>query len=200
MSTESKKKGRWVDAISSLIELTQDGKVLWRVNANAKTPYDNERTSSVFETTYVDKALRLYQIKLPTNMVGGRAGLLDTIYKMQGVEPPKWISKIILEFIDHEGHALWTFPDIDALSDLLTSVQFQVAGVKDFLDNIISEAQKTPKKSLPVPEFEMLPEFKKRGEALNQIIRIIDDTKLSEAERLKKARAAAVSALVTPEF
>ena len=197
MSTESKKKGRWVDAISSLIELTQDGKVSWKVNANAKTPYENERTSSVFESTYADRALRLYKIKLPSNISSVTGGLL---YSIQGIEPPKWFAKIILEFIDTQGRALWTFPDIDALSDLLTSVQFQVAGVKDFLDNIISEAQKTPKKSLPVPEFEMLPEFKKRGEALNQIIKIIDDTKLSEAERLKKAKAAAVSALVTPEF
>jgi len=197
MATESKKKGRWVDAISSMIELTQDGKLSWDVNDNAKTPYEKERTTSVFETTYYDRALRLYKIKLPTNI-----GQVTTsvVYTLQGLEPPKWFAKIILEFVDSEGRALWTFPDIDALDDLLTSVQFQVAGVKDFLDAIIGEASGIPKQSLPVPEFDLLPSFKKRGDALNAIIKIVDDASLSETERLKKARAKAVSALATPEF
>jgi hypothetical protein len=192
-----KKKSRWVDAVSSMIELTQDGKLTWHVNANATTPYEQERTTSVFETTYNEQLLRLYQIRLPAEFSGVAARLFQQI---QGGEPPKWFTKVRLEFVDVKGQVLWTFPEIDALSDLLTSVQYQVAGVKEFLDNIIGEAQGIPKALLSVPEFYLLPEFKKRGDALNNIIKIIDDTKLSEAERLKKAKAAAVDALLRPEF
>lgn len=196
MTTE-KKQSRWVDAISSMIELSQDGKLLWTVDTRANTPYEKERTTSIFQTTYSDRALRLYQIKVPAN-INRITGTL--VYQMQGIEPPKWFTQVILEFVDSEGRALWTFPEVDALSDLLKSVQYQVAGVKDFLDIIIGEASGIPKKSLPVPEFDLLPAFKKRGDALNAIIKVVDDASLSEAERLKKARAKAVSALLTPEF
>ncbi|HWN08253.1 MAG TPA: hypothetical protein VNO50_03120 [Pyrinomonadaceae bacterium] len=195
MATE-KKTSRWVDAISSMIELTQDGKLLWSVKGTANTPYDKERTTSVFETKYKDRALRLYQIRVPSNIGGG---MLTIAYTIQGVEPPKWFTKVILEFIDSEGRALWTFPEVDALSDLLTSVQYQVAGVKDFLDTIISEARGAPK-ALATRARDVQPEYRKRGQALDAIIQIVDDGNLSESERLKKAKAAAVDALLTSEF
>jgi len=196
MTTE-KKRSRWVDAIASMIELSQDGKLSWTVDTRANTPYEKERTTSIFQTTYSDRALRLYQIRVPAhiNRITG-----SLVYQMQGVEPPKWFTKVILEFVDAEGRALWTFPEVDALSDLLTSVQYQVAGVKEFLDIVIGEASGIPKKSLPVPEFDLLPAFKSRGDALNAVIKIVDDVSLSEAERLRKARAEAVNALVSPEF
>ena len=196
MATE-KKKSRWVDAITSMIELSQDGKIVWTVDTSAKTSYEKERTTSVFQTKYNDQALRLYQIRVPTNINSITSAL---VYQVQGIDPPKWFTKVILEFVDNEGRTLWAFPDVDALSDLLTSVQFQVAGVKGFLDTIIGEASGIPKRSLPVPEFDLLPSFKARGDALNAIIKIVDDASMSEAERLKKARAKAVSTLATPEF
>jgi hypothetical protein len=40
-----------------------------------------------------------------------------------------------------------------------------------------------------VPEIELLLAFKKRGEALNGIIALIDDSKLSEGERLKEGKS-----------
>ena len=139
MATEKKSKNRWVDAITSMIELTQDGMLRWTVVSNASTHYgDEERITPVFQTTYNDKALRLYKVRRPTNYSNALIGL----YSISGTEPPRWITRVVLEFVDSEGRALWTFPEVEALSDLLTSVQYQVTGVSDFLDTIINEARK----------------------------------------------------------
>jgi hypothetical protein len=188
------RSSRWADAISSMIELTQDGKLLWRV-INEHTPHNKERTTPVFQTTYLDKELRLYEMKLHTNLEG--ASGFD--YTVRGIDPPKWFTKVVLEFIDAQGRSMGKFPEVDALSDLLTSVQYQAGGVNDFLNRIISETHGT-QGTLPVSEWDVRSEFKKRGDALNRIIKILDDATVSETERLKGARAAAADALLTPEF
>jgi hypothetical protein len=143
MATERKSRNRWVDAISSMIELTQDGKLRWTVVPDASKVYDGkEITTSVFETTYSDRALRLYEVRVPSNF----SPIERSLYSVRGEEPPMWYKEVILEFVDTEGRTLWTFPQVDALSDLLTSVQYQVAGVNDFLDTLIGEARKLPKR------------------------------------------------------
>ena len=139
MATEKKSRNRWVDAITSMIELTQDGKLRWTVAPGVSTHYDDEeRITPVFQTTYNDKALRLYKVRRPTNY----SNTVISLYNISGTELPRWSTRVILEFVDSEGRALWTFPQVDALSDLLTSVQYQVTGVSDFLDTIINEARK----------------------------------------------------------
>ena len=46
---------------------------------------------------------------------------------------PYWESNVKLEFIDERGLMLWAFPQVSVLWDLLSAVQYQVAGVKDFM-------------------------------------------------------------------
>jgi len=144
MATEKKSRNRWVDAISSMIELTQDGKLRWTIVPDAIKIYDGkEITTSVFETTYSDRALRLYEGRVPSNF----SPIERSLYNFRGEGPPMWFKEVILEFVDTEGRTLWTFPQVDALSDLLTSVQYQVAGVNDFLDTIIGEARRLPNRN-----------------------------------------------------
>jgi len=50
----------------------------------------------------------------------------------------RWGSEVILEMVGESGRALWTFPNVNPLSDLLSSVQSQVAGVKDFFYKILA--------------------------------------------------------------
>jgi hypothetical protein len=72
--------------------------------------------------------------------------------------------------------------------------------VNEFLNDIIREARGLPRQDSAKAQKEMIEEFSKRGDALNQIIIIIDDKNLSESERLNSARAIAVDTLLKPEF
>lgn len=197
MATQKLPRNRWVDAVSSMIELTQEGKLKWTTNSESdKAQDDKERTTPYFLTTYKDKALRLYEKRVPVNT----NSITASLYSITGEEPPKWRRNIILEFIDGEGHNLWTFPEIDALPDLLSSVQYQVSGVNDFLDDIISEARNIPKRDSAKAQKEMIEDFNKRGEALSQIIQILDNNHMNLNARVQKAKEIAHEAIFKPTF
>ena len=44
-----------------------------------------------------------------------------------------------LEIIDENGTPLWTFPRVSGLDDLLSSVRYEAADVKGFVDEIIRD-------------------------------------------------------------
>jgi hypothetical protein len=54
------------------------------------------------------------------------------IYEVPGHSPN-------LEIIDENGTPLWTFPRMSGLDDLLSSVRYQTADVKSFVDDIIRD-------------------------------------------------------------
>lgn len=59
-----------------------------------------------------------------------------------------WVSDIILEFTDVNGESLWTFPQVKAVRDLLSAVQYQVAGVNEFLHELFSESNAAVRRQL----------------------------------------------------
>lgn len=107
---------RLIDAIVTLIRGTQEGKITWLVKklTPALSPADPKiGVETAFETQYRGRRLRLY-------------------------EPP-YSSLPNLEIIDENGTTLWTFPPVSGLDDLLSSVRYQTADVKKFLDDIIGD-------------------------------------------------------------
>jgi hypothetical protein len=195
MLAEKTIKSRWVEAVTAMIALTQQGKLQWEALAAAKIPdADKIRTSAVFQTTHKDKRFRLYETLTETSNVNRI--LVTTFY---GGETARWLRKVVLEIVNDEGLPLWTFPHTSALYDLLSAVQYQVTGADDFLDDILSEARVTVRssqlRSLTVSE-----RARKRGDALDEIIKVIDNDSLSESERLRKAKALAMNVLLEPEF
>ena len=46
---------------------------------------------------------------------------------------------ITLEFVDENEISLWRFPQTSALRDLMSSVRYQSANVKEFLKDILNE-------------------------------------------------------------
>lgn len=134
---EEKTKNRWLEAVLNLIELTQEGKLKWTADASASTPNDDDRLTAVFLTHFKDKTLRLYGIRVPNE----EHRYMVMIGAARDKDLPKWRMKIVLEFVNSDGFALWTFPEIAALYDLLAAVQYQVAGVADFLNDITSETE-----------------------------------------------------------
>lgn len=103
-----------IDAIVSLIDGTQEGRIIWAVKKLTPTLSTDPKIAvqAVYETEYRGRKLRLY----------------EAAYNSPN-----------LEIIDDNGTALWTFPPVSGLDDLLSSVRYETAGVKDFLDDIIGE-------------------------------------------------------------
>lgn len=131
----TKESNNWIDGIVKLIELTQEGKLLWQVvhpdNSMKENPDDVIRVA--FRAKYNDKRFRLYE------RASKEYFPVNPYDPLEGQEA-YWSRKIVLEFEDRMNLPLWTYPDVDALNDLLSAVQFQVSGAKDFLNDILEES------------------------------------------------------------
>lgn len=142
MAVESKK---WVEVIAKLIQLTQAGTLKWQIAPDEFSFTDQHGTSAIFISRYKNKILRISRIRYEVQDPGPSLGLFSTAGKTAyesvfGVKKyPYWTSKVDLEFVDSKGQHLWSFPNTDALEDLYTSVQYQVAGVSEFLDDILKD-------------------------------------------------------------
>jgi hypothetical protein len=133
-------KRKWVDAVTRMIELTQQGEMRWVPVEPYGISEKENRTSAVFRSSYKDKTLRIYEKQVQERQralddEGGLAALTLLRPKYQYV----WVNQVVLEFIDGNGNALWTFPRVGALRDLLSAVQYQAAGVNEFIDDLFEE-------------------------------------------------------------
>jgi hypothetical protein len=131
----SSEKNKWIDVIAKMLKLTQAGKLVWKSEQPPATfrNRSDRRVEIVFTTKYKEKNLRLYELSYQSEDIDINP------YDNQPTVTLTWYSKPVLEIVDKFGIALWTFPKVSALSDLLSSVQFQVAGVKDLLDDFLKE-------------------------------------------------------------
>ena len=114
-------RDQWVDAVAKLTELTQNGQLEWTVDHNFETA---GAMSPAYTTTYKDRPLRLQKRRVTDEESWGRTQTRDAF---------------VLEFVAPSGDTLWTVPGIDAIEDLFSAVQYQTAGVKDFLSDILAD-------------------------------------------------------------
>ena len=71
----SEKQNKWVEAITKLIKLTQEGKLEWLPGRHDKDHgRDDMKIESVFVSNYKDKTLRLYKYSYKVE----EPSLLDT--------------------------------------------------------------------------------------------------------------------------
>lgn len=137
----AEEKDDWIDAITRLTKLTQEGKLKW---SNSSEPSsilvadDVQQIESVFTAIHKDKRLRLYKKQI--KVLGPSPDVFIIGNALNPQKFPYWTTRIYLELVDEDGRNLWTFPSVSALNDLLTSVKYQVSGVKDFLDDLLKES------------------------------------------------------------
>lgn len=130
----TEKKDKFVEAVTKLIKLTQEGELQWRSGDISR--YDI-KVESVFITEYKDRLMRLYKYVYKVQQPGPFT-LTHGIFGSKR-EYPYWETSVKLEFIDSNGRTVWEFPSTPALFDLLEEVQYQVAEVDEFLDDIMAE-------------------------------------------------------------
>lgn len=130
----SVEKNKWIDAVAKLLKLTQDGELTWSVQEPPAsfTKRPNSSVDVVFVAKHGDKLLRLYEKRFQEDVVD-----FDQ-FQLRQVMTTEWKKTVVLEFIDGNGNTLWVFPYVQALQDLASSVQYQVAGVKDFLAELLA--------------------------------------------------------------
>lgn len=126
---------QWIDVIGRLIKLSKDGKLVWEVGQPLYSigQENEERIESIFYATYKDKIIRIYKRTY-------KAYRTPRSYPGISQQPRSYIeSEIVLEFVNKDGLTLWRFPELDMTRDLLSSIQYQVANIGEFLTNILSE-------------------------------------------------------------
>src|SRR2546426_10971871 len=133
-------KNKWIDATAKLLELTQEGRLIW--DPHEPPDYLNSQADKqvdvVYKTLYKDRMLRLYELRFKVDkpdLYRGAASIFD--YER---EFPYWTKRTVLELLDQNGLSPWAFPQTAVLDDLLESVRYHVSGVKNFMDEILAEA------------------------------------------------------------
>jgi hypothetical protein len=122
---------KWIEAISVLNDLTQSGELRWQVEN--RTGIINtgiggslgflQSPSAVYRARYMDKWFRMKKLDIPSVnpfSVGG-----GTNYS--------------LEIIDDGGNTLFQVPENTGLSDLFNSIQYQLSGVDELLNSLLSQ-------------------------------------------------------------
>lgn len=130
-----KRKDKWIEAIAKLTKMTQDNTLKWR---SGEVPeffknLENVKVETVYLTKHKDRWLRIYEKRVKEYRTGIGFGLVG--FERGYV----WTIHTVLDFADPSGASLWIFPEIKGLENLLNAVKFQVAGVKDFLKDLLSE-------------------------------------------------------------
>ena len=136
----TKQRDRVAEAVSRIIQETQEGRLQWRpVNPDHVkldvTP--DERVHEVFLAQFQDHTLQLY--KKSYEVVPSPMDFFYSTSLMPSRKDRHWISKVILEVVAANGVSSQPFAGIGALDDLLYAVKNRLAGTQQFLDAVVPE-------------------------------------------------------------
>jgi len=133
------KQNKLVESVTKIIKLTQEGNLKWSTSKIEKVETrDDIRIDTVFICKFKNKILRLFKSSFKVIKPGPFDFFTEKFFSCAR-KYPYWESSITLEFIDDAGITIWTFPNINALNDLFKAVQYQVAGIDEFLNEILKD-------------------------------------------------------------
>ncbi|KAA0229536.1 hypothetical protein EDS67_10905 [candidate division KSB1 bacterium] len=138
----SDQRNKWDEAIAKMIQLTQEGKLKWAPLSSfdhlKKRPDDLIEIG--FEATFNKKNLALYK-RMFKNLRIKKLSLADALAGSASNIEEFWDAEIIMQFLSSAGRPLWEYPSVNLLKDLMSVVQYQVAGVNEFLKEILNESK-----------------------------------------------------------
>jgi len=113
--------------IAKLIADTQAGKLVWEKSAGRDIKGGPEDIDYVYVCNW-----GTYRIGLICYTYQGYIADFDTYYP---------VNEAMLVLLDADETISYTFPTRNGLNDLFTAIQFQTAGVKNFLTDFLASQQ-----------------------------------------------------------
>lgn len=125
---------KWEQAISKLVEFTQDGKLEWGiVNPKEYLP-DDETTGVMLLVKYKDKHLILYQ-----GSYTRISGNVFAVISGQGNEVEDFRPELSVYDVN-EKVIVYTFPYSQLVEDLYKAATFSAAKIDELISSILSES------------------------------------------------------------
>jgi len=135
----TKENESYFEAIAKIIKLTQEEKIKWQTATKKPKILEGiEKIDSAYTGEYLGKTLRIY--KVYTKSEKPYLPDIHTSFSLL-VRPTEyqWTYSIVLEIIDKDGNVMWTFPNLNILSDLYEEIGYKIAGVSDFICELLKE-------------------------------------------------------------
>lgn len=120
-----------VEVVTRLIELTQEGKMVWEPSRNASPPRVGEPTTPPYYAAYNGQRWR----------VQGEMQKDQEFFSPFPISPFPRNSRrevVHLELVDGRERALLSVPDVPNLEDLLEAVQGKSASADDVVERLFS--------------------------------------------------------------
>ncbi len=131
----AKERDKYVDVIAKLVQLTQEGKLTWSSsNPSTTESVAGEQIESIFTTNYKRAKLRILRKRYKHE-----PNISPAFLGFGSGAGPRWITETVLDMIDDGNFQLWRFPNVGPIDDLFSAVQYQVAGVKSFIENVLQD-------------------------------------------------------------
>ena len=129
MDTEN---ARYVEAVAKLIELTNDGELVWRpAEGDDLTSYlSTSHLRTLFIADHKGKHLRL------TERFEDRSASSVYIITSYGLSSRSGFV-LRLEIVDDLGLTVWAFPQLGIIHELLEVVRQKVADLDEFIDDLL---------------------------------------------------------------
>jgi len=129
----AKQDEKLVELVAKLIELTQESSLNWKVvQANKDSePGFTKTIGAVFEAFYKEKHLRIYKREYDNTEENHMFNMF--------MHQPSYSIAIELEIVDNQGNPIWSFPRVTGIVDLYKAIAYRVAGVDEFLKEILNE-------------------------------------------------------------
>lgn len=124
---------RILAAVAKLIELTQLKSILWSADGDGSIVDATGSLSGrdVYVAEYEGRTLRVYEKKV--------LAPLNPLRRPQaGKTSQSFIWRPTLELSQPDSNGWWSFPRVEPIADLLRAVKYQVNGIDDFVNKLLS--------------------------------------------------------------
>jgi hypothetical protein len=123
---------KWADAVSQIIKLTQEGRIKWKPADISTLVATASRITSAYDADYGGKTLRLQQVNPPMDSTDAYLSAQARIHGEPYLSNDR--SVLSLRLVDDNGSPLFVFPNVEAMSELLSAVKYQLADVDTFIE------------------------------------------------------------------
>jgi hypothetical protein len=141
-TTQESEHDIWIEAVAKLIRLTHEDQLAWK---RVELLNDSKQEIDAYIAKYKGRRLKLSERENPFDeenfkrMAQYRSPKSEIEKTLDFFKSIKNTPLITLEFVDENEISLWRFPQTSALRDLMSSVRYQSANVKEFLKDILNE-------------------------------------------------------------